>query len=97
MALPPQDRAKAFFSCWTRKESYIKAVGDGLAMPLDSFEVAFDPRLPAALLRVSVDADESRRWSMYDIEVAQEYKAALVAEGKGHKLRRLEWQLGTLT
>jgi 4'-phosphopantetheinyl transferase len=96
MAMPPQERAHAFFSCWTRKESYIKAIGDGLAVPLDSFEVAFDPRLPAALLRVNADPDECSRWSMYDIEVAQEYKAALLVEGRGHELRRLEWQPGTL-
>lgn len=90
-SLPAGRRAEAFFSCWTRKEAYIKALGEGLSVPLDSFAVAFAPGTAAALLHVKVDPAEVERWSMYNIEVTEGYKAALVVEGKGHRLEEMDW------
>lgn len=90
-SLPAAHQAEAFFSCWTRKEAYIKALGEGLSVPLESFAVAFAPGVPAALLHVRVDPTEVERWSMYNIEVSEGYKAAVVVEGKNHRLKQMEW------
>src|SRR6266704_2287554 len=92
LALPADKRAEGFFSCWTRKEAYIKALGEGLSVPLDSFGVAFGPDVPPALLWVNLAPQEVSRWSMYDIAVTQGYAAALLIEGQGHIVRQWPWE-----
>lgn len=92
LGLSPAERTDAFFSCWTRKEAYIKAIGEGFSVSLDSFDVAFGPGVPPALLRVPRFPSEVSRWSMYDIAVCRGYAGALVIEGKKHLLRHFNWE-----
>jgi 4'-phosphopantetheinyl transferase len=90
LALPRAERAGAFYRCWTRKEAYIKALGDGLAIPLDSFDVAFAPGATAALLASRLDSAEARRWSMAALEPGPGYAGAMVVEGDGWTMRCYE-------
>ena len=78
--LPPEQRHQAFFRCWTRKEAFIKALGEGLSHPLDQFDVSLAPRVAAQLLATRPDAEEVKRWSMWDLQAPTGYAAALVAE-----------------
>lgn len=82
-ALPASCRVEAFFACWTRKEAYLKARGNGLALPLDSFDVSLTPGRPAALLNVHDDAVEATRWSLRELFPGPDHVAALAVEGHG--------------
>ena len=78
--LPQDDRHNAFFRCWTRKEAFIKALGEGLSHPLDQFDVTLTPQDPAALLATRPDASEAKRWMLWNICLPGDYAAALAAE-----------------
>jgi 4'-phosphopantetheinyl transferase len=88
-ALPRADQLPAFFRCWTRKEAFIKARGQGLSLALDRFEVSVTPGEPAALLAVDGDRREASRWSLCDLSPGQGYVAALAV--KGHGLNASYW------
>jgi len=78
--LPQDQRHEAFFRCWTRKEAFIKALGEGLSHPLDQFDVSLAPDIQAQLLATRPDAREVQRWTMWNIQAPLGYAAALVAE-----------------
>jgi len=74
----------AFFRCWTRKEAYVKARGEGLSLPLDQFDVSVAADETHALLATRPDASEASRWILRDLPVESGYAAALaVAETTG--------------
>ena len=82
---------KAFFNCWTRKEAYIKARGEGLSLPLDQFDVSLAPGDPATLLNVRGDPLEASCWSLQELIPGPGYVAALAVEGHGWRLACWEW------
>jgi 4'-phosphopantetheinyl transferase len=90
-AIPAALRPQAFFSCWTRKEAYAKARGDGLSLPWHQFQVSTRPGAPAALLSTHWDPQEAFRWSLYDLALGEGYVAALAIEGHDHHVTCLEW------
>jgi 4'-phosphopantetheinyl transferase len=85
-ALPLEKRHETFFRCWTRKEAYIKATGDGLSLPLHQFDVSVAPCSQDALLATRPDAAESKRWSLRDVEVKPGYAGAICVSGNDWKL-----------
>jgi 4'-phosphopantetheinyl transferase len=78
--LPPEIRRGAFFRGWTRKEAYIKAIGEGLSHPLHQFDVSLAPEETHALLGTRPDAKEASRWTVRDVPVEPGYVSALAVE-----------------
>lgn len=91
-ALPINLQQEAFFTCWTCKEAYLKARGEGLTHPLDQFDVSFTPGEPARLLNTYKDPQEASRWSLYKLNPGPGYAAALAVEGHNWKLKCWQWQ-----
>lgn len=75
--LPDGDRERAFFDCWTRKESYIKATGNGLSTPLTDFRVTLRPDEPARLIHVENDRSAGLHWTLHNLRIAQPFAAAM--------------------
>lgn len=90
-ALPPGQKQAAFFNCWTRKEAYIKAIGDGLAFSLDQFDVSLSPGEPARLLGIKGSSTAAAQWSLQELTPAPGYVAALAVEGHGWRLMCWQW------
>jgi 4'-phosphopantetheinyl transferase len=88
MGLPKAQRAAAFFSGWTRKEAYVKAIGTGLALPLDSFRVSLLPDAAPELLTTP----EGRCWTLFDLHPARKYRGAIAIEGLGWRLNAMNNQ-----
>jgi 4'-phosphopantetheinyl transferase len=83
-ALPADAQPRAFLTCWTRKEAFIKARGDGLSLALDSFDVTLSPDVPAALVRTAWCSEEPGQWSMEDLSDSRAgYVAAVAMRGNG--------------
>ncbi len=96
-ALPVDAQPEAFFTCWTRKEAYVKARGAGLALRLDGFDVSLVPGEPAALLRTAGDAQEASRWSLQALAPGRGYVGALAVEGHALQLTCWQWPEMTLS
>ncbi len=78
--LSNQDRVEGFFVCWTRKEAYIKATGEGLTRPLDSFEVSLRPGEEVQLLHDAHVPERVSRFGLHDLRPAAGYIGALAVE-----------------
>lgn len=89
--LPEEARTHAFFTCWTRKEAFIKARGKGLSIPLDAFEVSLVPGAEAAVLVTHDDPAEAGRWSLHELHPGPGYVGALAVAGDGCRTRHHTW------
>ena len=84
--LPAGMKAEGFFRCWTRKEAYIKARGEGLSIPLKSFSVSLKARAQEVL-----QSPDHTEWCLQSLDPEFGYAGALAAEGNTVQVRYLSW------
>lgn len=88
---PPSQQLAGFFSCWTAKESYIKAIGEGLSLELSGFAIL--PRAGNARLQLEIGGqpEETKKWLIWQLELKAGTCAAIAAEGDDVSVRIGEW------
>jgi 4'-phosphopantetheinyl transferase len=90
--LDPSDRWTGFYNCWTRKEAWLKASGEGLIRDLSSFAVSLVPEELPRLLWVENAPEEALRWSLLADRPLPDYVAAVAIELSPPELVRFAWR-----
>lgn len=90
-ALADPSRSQAFFNCWTRKEAFVKAVGDGLSHPLDEFTVTLRPGEGARLLEVEGSPRRAAAWSLFALSPMDGWVGAVAVERSAAALEHAGW------
>jgi len=87
--LQGEARELAFYRCWTRKEAYIKALGEGLSMSLDSFDVSLceEPKF----LACHDGREDPADWSMLDVSPGPEFVGAVAMRQTGVQVKRFRF------
>ncbi|MFN0098285.1 MAG: 4'-phosphopantetheinyl transferase family protein [Gemmatimonadaceae bacterium] len=86
LALPQTEQHAAFYRIWTRKEAYLKALGEGLGYGLGRFAVTMDAA-DARLLHVDGDTRAGSQWHIVPIRADDGYEACVAAPWRMHDVR----------
>jgi 4'-phosphopantetheinyl transferase len=73
MALPLNLRLQAFYNCWTRKEAFLKATGEGIAENLAKVEVTLAPDDKPGVVSLSGDLGAHEQWQLQPFSPAHGY------------------------
>ena len=80
-AFPGEERTAAFFRCWTRKEAVVKAMGDGLSRPLNSFDVTLSEVSQPQIMRI--EYDERKSWTLFSFSPHPDVSGAVACRSLG--------------
>ena len=93
-ALDAENLATMFYRCWTRKEAYVKARGQGLSLPLRDFAVSLTTGVSPALVWNREGDSELERWELHPLALDPDYTVAVVVERRVKELRGFECRPG---
>ena len=80
--VPDSEKRKRFFNYWTLKESYIKARGMGLSLPLEQFTFHIPGKRFCAQKRLRISfapqlQDDPNQWQFWSLQATQRHKVAI--------------------
>jgi 4'-phosphopantetheinyl transferase len=84
-------KIQGFFNCWTRKEAFVKAVGEGLSHPLDVFDVTLRPGEEPQLVELEGSPARAAGWSLFDVSPMDGWVGAVAVESAKAELRHAGW------
>jgi 4'-phosphopantetheinyl transferase len=90
-ALPDHLRVPGFFACWTRKEAFLKATGDGLSFPLADCSVTTHPDLDPRLEDIKGNTEAGKQWFLADLSVVDGFRATVALERSYSRLETYAW------
>ena len=89
--LSDSQKLAVFFTIWTRKEAFIKAIGDGLSYPLDQFEVSTHLEEPSRIVQVAGSIHEAQTWTLQAVQPAHGYAGAIAIRETGVRTNYWDW------
>jgi 4'-phosphopantetheinyl transferase len=93
-SLPIASKRRAFFNGWTRKEAFVKAVGEGLSHPLDDFDVTLRPGEEVRLLELRGSPSQAAGWSLFELSPMDGWVGAVAVETSDAALHHAGWLRG---
>ncbi|MEY2429544.1 MAG: 4-phosphopantetheinyl transferase [Verrucomicrobiota bacterium] len=90
-SLAETQKPAAFFNLWTRKEAWLKAIGEGIGHSLNLVEVSFLPGQSAHLLSIPEGPEAAAQWNLRDLAPAPGFAAALAIQGPDLPLHCWRW------
>lgn len=88
---PSSEHEPCFFRCWTRKEAYLKAIGEGLAVPLNRFEVTHEPDREPRFLDFRDPDETPEAWSLHHLDPDEGYFGAVALRASPQAVRLESW------
>lgn len=85
-SLVEEEQMPGFYRIWTRKEAFIKGVGQGLSYPLRAFSTLNTKGEVVILPDVDVPQAGSAGWFVQDLEATKGYSAAVATLGGRYKV-----------
>jgi 4'-phosphopantetheinyl transferase len=79
--LPEHSRKKTFFTCWTRKEALLKALGVGLSFPANQVDVLAGEDEASRIFITTKNQNSEAEWTLQDINILDGFASALALEG----------------